>query len=292
MNIHMDYLASLACNRQVLQGLLFKFIHVINNNNNLCYCLMLSNDLLRIVQDFSEYSTTRDNSLQYLTCVCFVEKNASQQVPFGSGHITFALVDLQTKQVTYFDSLGWKTPLSFISKLKSVLLGIVGHDDVDYNIRYAHVPSLQQDQRRYEAHKCTNDCYKHYPLQTCHTICAVPVMIGLAMVFEDFDRLSSLCRSDKECNVLYLRNISYYGSFVRLIIYKWLSEGQVHISDICVDESEHNDSIRVDSVIQNEIPATADFTSSISTRTYNSQPIKNTKKITQTSKRETLKMKY
>ena len=214
---------------------------MINNNNNMCYCLMLSDDLLKIVQDFSEYSSTRDNSLQYLTCVCFVEKNASQQVPFGSGHITFALVDLQTKQVTYFDSLGWETPLSFISKLKSVFLGLFGHSDVDYSIRYAHVPSLQQNQRRYKAHKCTNDCYKHYPLQTCHTICAVPVMIGLAMVFEDFDRLSSLCRSDKECNVLYLRNISYYGSFVRLIIYKWLSEGQVHISDICVDESIHND---------------------------------------------------
>ena len=83
-------------------------------------------------------------------------------------------------------------------------------------------------------HQCTEHCWKHFPLQTCNSICGISAAMSMSLASFDFDAYLSLKgnATDEHNKYSYLKNVTKYGTFLRLILIQWILENKIDISQI------------------------------------------------------------
>ena len=94
-------------------------------------------------------------------------------------------------------------------------------------------------------HVCIpSKCATCFPLQSCSSICGASASIYGALAAFKYDWFEKLCKgTDKDTpsalkNIGYLKNVSLYGPFLRVVIMKWCLNVIIDIGDIVGPENE------------------------------------------------------
>ena len=135
------------------------------------------------------------------------------------------------------DSLGWSKPIFIDSYIQELIL-LLKNKAVLINIAECHYNDTKIRSPQVQKHKCTQGrCTSYFPLQVCGNICgASVVMCGClaAYAYELFERFCTfqvIRQSADLSSIKYLKNISYYGTLVRVVLMKWFIENNVDIFD-------------------------------------------------------------
>ena len=143
-------------------------------------------------------------------------------------HFSMGVYYTEENQLVYGDSLGWPIPDSVIqtfNQLLSLLFGV--HISKATAFSYCHSPQENQS-----GHSCFKGCWKHYPLQTCTHICGVSAIVSMCLAASADKSFLSLKGSPEQVDMgyNYLKKISYYSDFVRLIVMQWLLNSEIDVS--------------------------------------------------------------
>ena len=94
-------------------------------------------------------------------------------------------------------------------------------------------------------HVCIpSKCATYFPLQSCGTICGASASICGALAAFRFDLFQKLCKCTGKGttstlkDIGYLKNVSLYGPFLRVVIVKWCLNGIIDIRDTVGPENE------------------------------------------------------
>ena len=101
-------------------------------------------------------------------------------------HYSLAVVDIEEKEFTYCDSLGWEIPEGLLEKVNS-LLRMISKTEINV-ITSCYVNTSTSVGK----HVCQTGCSKFFPLQTCGNVCGVAVIVVsviAAYEYEEFKRL-------------------------------------------------------------------------------------------------------
>ena len=191
---------------------------------------------LIIFLNVGRYSEKSGNSMRHTTFIG--EYYDREQKRYTVCHYSLLVYSFKNSKCFYCDSLGWSKPIlidSYIQELilllknKAVLIDIIECHYNDTNIR-----SLQV-----QKHKCTQGkCASYFPLQICGNICGASVVVCGCLgsydyeLFERFCTFQGLRQSADLSSIKYLKNISYYGTFLRVMLMKWFIENNVDIFGI------------------------------------------------------------
>lgn len=103
-------------------------------------------------------------------------------------HWTMCLVDINSREIIYGDSLGWPNPHGLIDKVYS-FIRLVCHPPHSVNSRTG-------------THDCNSACAQLHPFQTCSSICGIVVMVMAAIACHNLPlfKLSTTCISQGNTN--------------------------------------------------------------------------------------------
>ncbi len=229
-------LAMLCADRWVSSDHICWLVNTLNNSQNDTYFSYLNNALHRnpnTLQPFLPEGTKPSK-------LCFainVAKGRGKTFisTFGQlgNHWTLCHVDTIEKKIVYGDSLGWQVPENLFCKLDEYIKAIDANDTVkEYMVTISHDPNSKCHTTG--AHKCSNNCVEHYPLQTCSNICGVVVMVVAAIACHNSDLFTNLTNQPTFTGTppIYLRNPSRFSKYLRLVIGCWISSNEVSISHV------------------------------------------------------------
>ena len=156
------------------------------------------------------YSEKSGNSMRHTTFIG--EYYDREQKRYTACHYSLLVYSFKNSKCFYCDSLGCSKPI-FIDQ--AVLIDIVEYHYNDTNIRSRHV----------QKHKCTQGKRASYfPLQLCGNICGASVGVCECLaaydykLFERFSTIPGIRESADLSSIKYLKNISYYGTFLRVVL--------------------------------------------------------------------------
>ena len=118
-------------------------------------------------------------------------------------------------------------------QLRSSLLSLTSDFSIDLTeVHDSH--NTPYDPYGQKKHLCVSTCAKYYPLQTCSNVCGVCVLICGVLAAYDYPSFtySVACDSLYDSKLAYLREITSYTDFLRLILIKWFMLGKVDFKDI------------------------------------------------------------
>ena len=138
----------------------------------------------------------------------------------------------------YCNSLGWSKPI-FIDSYKEELILLLRNKAALIGIIECHYNNTNIRSLQVQKHKCTQGkCASYFPLQVCGNICGVSVVVCGCLgsydyeLFERFCTFQGLRQSTDLSSIKYLKSISYYGTFLRVVLMKWFIENNIEIFGI------------------------------------------------------------
>lgn len=156
-----------------------------------------------------------------------------------ANHFTLAVYSFDRAELIYADTLGWPFPVSFSRNLNTLLSHL--EKKSPSKLKLAHDPQSfvkvegHQDGNSTEIkHTCSEKCCKNYPMQKCSSVCGVAVIVGACVATFGrslFHSLLNLNGNATDPGLCYLKDISDYSDFLRLVIIDWMISGQ-----ICIDK--------------------------------------------------------
>ena len=107
-------------------------------------------------------------------------------------------------------------------------------DIIECHYKDTNIRSLQV-----QKHKCTQGKRASYfPLQVCGNICGTSVVVCRCLGAYDYELFEKFCtfqwlrQSADLSSIKYLKKISYYGTFLKVVFMKWFIENNIDIFDI------------------------------------------------------------
>ena len=156
------------------------------------------------------YSEKSGNSMRHTTFIG--EYYDREQKRYTACHYSLLVYSFKNSKCFYCHSLGCSKPI-FIDQ--AVLIDIVEYHYNDTNIR----------SRQVQKHKCTQGKRASYfPLQLCGNICGASVVVCECLaaydykLFERFCTIQGIRESADLSSIKYLKNISYYGMFLKVVL--------------------------------------------------------------------------
>ena len=126
-------------------------------------------------------------------------------------HFATTVVDFESKQIFYGDSLGWSAPpelISFVEKCTSALSENIS----DFEFIYCHKPSDTF------GHVCSQGCSKNFPFQRDGNICGIVAMIVLATAALTKKLYSAITEKGNNVDNCYLANPTRYARYLRSVV--------------------------------------------------------------------------
>ena len=134
--------------------------------------------------------------------------------------------------------LGWSKPI-FIDSYKQELILLLRNEAVLIDIIECHYNDTNIRSLQVQKHKCTQGkCASYFPLQICGNICGASVVVCGCLGSYDYELFERFCtfqgwrQSADLSSIKYLKNISYYGTFLRVMLMKWFIENNIEIFGI------------------------------------------------------------
>ena len=153
-------------------------------------------------------------------------------------HFSMGIYNTAENELFYGDSQGWPMPQSVLQNLQELLSLIFGRETSEATVfSNCHIPHKGDI-----IHSCSKNCWRYYPLQTCTHICGISAIISMCLAASPEDYFHSLKgTTDKVIRGFdYLKNISNYSDFLRLIVMQWLLTGKIEISALrCAHTVNH-----------------------------------------------------
>ncbi|XP_074661727.1 uncharacterized protein LOC141914437 isoform X2 [Tubulanus polymorphus] len=147
-----------------------------------------------------------------------------------ANHYALAVFYPKSNKLCYADTLAWDCPREFKNHLRSVLKGLNCPDPVYIHLHDPHFVTENS------VHVCSNNCTSYYPLQSCSSVCGPATLIGACIATYYEKDISSVFSSPNELS--YLKNISNYSDFVRLILINWLMKHLIDITQLFSKSSQ------------------------------------------------------
>lgn len=149
-------------------------------------------------------------------------------------HYTCLVFDVKEKVVTYCDSRGKRDPsdiLKFLGNLEKEFF------DAQFNfaLKCAHAPDASSS--HLNPHKCNENCSKFFPLQTCSNICGVAIIVVAVIAAKDISKFRDFALNKQDFPLKYLKDVSSFSDFLRLIILKWVCTGVYDPKDLLPEYS-------------------------------------------------------
>ena len=148
-------------------------------------------------------------------------------------HWTMCLVDINSKEIIYGDSLGWPVPHGLIDKVYSFIRLACSAERDAFSVVLCHAPHSVNS--RTGTHDCNSACALLYPFQTCSSVCGIVVMVMAAIACHNlplFKLMSTTCLNQGNTNQLphiYLQKPSQFNGYLRRVIASWVAENAVNI---------------------------------------------------------------
>lgn len=148
-------------------------------------------------------------------------------------HWTLCLVDIDSREFIYGDSLGWPVPHGLIDKVYSFIRLACRADRDTFSVVLCHAPHSVNS--RTGTHDCNSACAQLYPFQTCSSICGIVVMVMSAIACQNlplFKLMSTTCIRQGNTNQpphIYLQKPSQFNAYLRRVIASWVAENAVSI---------------------------------------------------------------
>ena len=172
-------------------------------------------------------------------------------------HFSMGVYYTEQNILLYGDSQGWPIPESVVQNMHQLLTCIVGRQkSLVTTLSTCHVP-----RKRDIIHSCNKDCWRYYPLQTCTHICGVSAIISMCLAASPDDSVLSLKGTPEEVGkgFDYLKTISNYSDFLRLIVVQWLINKKIDISALrCGHIDCHKGNSRPGGEVKSKIAFTKD----------------------------------
>ena len=223
-------LADLACERWINDSIINYFVDLIQINSEHCYivnfaCVSnLESEVHQIKLHFSNYIC--NGQILFISHIGIqpdCDETFMSQEHLHTSHYAFASFLFCDSKVRYADTMGLKIPSEFIEKVNFIL----SYFDVEPTYHYCHDPrgTVIEDEPRFISHMCTQYCSKIYPLQTCTNVCGVALLIGMCIASASKTDFVEMCKPGGSLcfsKFAYLRNISHYSHFLRLVLMQYL----------------------------------------------------------------------
>ena len=133
-------------------------------------------------------------------------------------------------------------PQSVLSNFKELLFAIYGKETSQTTV-YSMCQVAKQNEI---FHTCINERWRHYPLQVCSYICGMSTILSMCLAASLDESFVSLTGSiDQVKGYEYLRHISSYNDFLRLVVFQWLLNKKSDISMIrCAEIVDETDNLQ------------------------------------------------
>ena len=159
---------------------------------------------------------------------------------YSACHFSLLVYHFPTNKCFYCDSLGWNKPIFIKSYIEELILSMTNKAK-QINIVECHSNRNNSNLR----HACIpSKCATYFPLQSCGSICGASASICGALAVFRYDLFEKLCKcTGKDTtstlkNIGYLKNVSLYGPFLRVVFMKCFLNGIIDIGDIVGPENE------------------------------------------------------
>ena len=191
---------------------------------------------LIIFLNVGRYSEKSGNSIKYTTLI--EEYYDRRQKRYTACYYSLLVYSFKNSKCFYCNSLGWSKP-TFIDSYKKELILPLRNEAALIDIIECHYNDTNIRSLQVQKHKCTQGkCASYFPLQICGNICGASVVVCGCLgsydyeLFERFCTFQGLRQSADLSSIKYLKNISYYGTFLRVMLMKWFIENNVDIFGI------------------------------------------------------------
>ncbi len=156
-------------------------------------------------------------------------------------HFTSCVYDSKTNCLFYGDSLALPVPEKFL-KIFTELLGLIYDENTASQCSFESMHC--NDHSLNQIHECSSKCWHYFPLQKDHASCGISAIFCMCLAALNDESFFSL-RGWPELDILdfgcpdfgYLRDLSQFGDYLRLVIVKWLFSGSVDLSLACAKET-------------------------------------------------------
>ena len=228
MAIVPEELARLCCHRYISGDHIHWILKKLNQQNRSTLCVYLNE--IKYVNRFVEKNKSHEtDALFFIINVGRSHGKTFMGCNTNPGcHWTICSYESNSELCYYGDSLGWEIPeelehlvRTYVSKCFNV--------DKYINIVPCHKPGSDPQ------HRCSNDCFLIYPLQTCCNVCGV-VSIIVAVYFCLDRNFYNILVSKNQSNPLpnmFISKPTTYNKYLRQCIIAWFIEGHITIELIC-----------------------------------------------------------
>ena len=163
-------------------------------------------------------------------------------VYYAGNHFATCVYYFESDTLFYGDSLGYPFPVALKRIFKDILALISSKERAERcKIKSIHCTSLGSDTN---GHVCNNKCWSYFPLQNDSTICGIATLMCMALAAFDDASFFSLrgLPSKRFSHFRYIKDVSQYNDFLRLIAAKWLFTSYIDLSLArgSIDESRDN----------------------------------------------------
>ena len=174
----------------------------------------------------------------------FLGNTVIQNEPITGCHYAVGVYNKTRNALFYGDSKGWPIPSIVKRDFRSCISLLFGENvGAKMTVSLCHSQSFDKLSDSFN-HQCTEHCWKHFPLQTCNSICGISAAMSMSLASFDFDAYLSLKgnATDEHNKYSYLKNVTKYGTFLRLTLIQWILENKIDIFQIQSTERCHSQS--------------------------------------------------
>ena len=242
----------LASNRWLSDLILYRIIELINESSpdTFVFYYNFVSDIRHIVQRLHvKHGNVKPNKIVFALNVGKLNgKTYLGNTMIGSKvisgcHFAMGIYYTEQNQLVHGDSQGWPMPQSVIQDLKQVISTIFGMEKAqEMAYTMCHTPNKNEI-----VHSCSENCWRYYPHQTCSHICGISTIISICLAASPDDAFLYLKGAPDQAfnGFQYLKNISWYNDFLRLLVLQWLLDQKIDISMLqCAQVVNESDNLQ------------------------------------------------
>ena len=237
-NMTSDTLADIVCNRHLHQSHVQWILNQLNEMQTKILCvqpIMLEDTVTPILPQDSTPTAT--------LFVFSVERSLEGMKIVGSSepatHFSICYVNLESKQITYGDSLGWPVPSNLIQVVEDALEKILGTPLKGFKLCVCHDPETTLDN---ETHMCAKYfCAANFPLQTSDNLGGVVSVILAAIACLSPGYFNFLTTSMKRIALFSSLHLQRpHDVYLRQVVASWFANKRLDIRNVLPKDLDTN----------------------------------------------------
>ena len=233
-NIMSDTLADIVCDRQLHQSHVQWVINQLNEMQTTILCVQLIEPEGTDKDTPSQISEAKSKPAAVLFMISVVRSSKGVEIASSSepgSHFSICSVSLESKQVTYGDSLGWPAPNGLMKTVEDTLKEIMGVYLNGLEVTFCHDPDLTPDD---DVHMCSRHlCASYFPLQISSNIDGVVTLVLAAIACLRPSYFNFLTKSMKRTALFSSLHLQRpHDVYLRQVLASWFANKRINIRNV------------------------------------------------------------